>query len=283
MISNPASGGGIGAFFTHRLGPRPQAKFLTGLWRFMAGHSKWSQIKRKKAVTDARRGQLWTKLLKEITVAARLGGGDPSGNSRLRSAVQEARSANVPSDNIDRAIKRGTGQLEGFTFEEISYEGYGPGGVAILVETLTDNKNRTVSEVRHLFSKSGGNLGENGCVAWMFQKRAFFAIDKQAMSEEGFMDLALELEVDDISIEEETYEIYTAPEDYGPVLDELEKRGVELVAKELTMLPQSSVELGADQAPRLLRLLEALEDNDDVQHVWANFDIDPSLLAEQTG
>ena len=249
----------------------------------MAGHSKWSQIKRKKAVTDARRGQLWTKLLKEITVAARLGGGDPNGNSRLRSAVQEAKSANVPSDNIDRAIKRGTGQLEGFTFEEISYEGYGPGGVAILVEALTDNKNRTVSEVRHLFSKSGGNLGENGCVAWMFHKRAFFAIDKQAMSEEGFMDLALELEVDDISIEEETYEIYTAPEDYGPVLDELEKRGIELVGKELAMLPQSSVELGADQAPKLLKLLEALEDNDDVQHVWSNFDIDPSVLAEQTG
>jgi len=249
----------------------------------MAGHSKWSQIKRKKAVTDARRGQLWTKLLKEITVAARLGGGDPNGNSRLRSAVQEAKSANVPSDNIDRAIKRGTGQLEGFTFEEISYEGYGPGGVAILVEALTDNKNRTVSEVRHLFSKSGGNLGENGCVAWMFHKRAFFAIDKQAMSEEGFMDLALELEVDDISIEEETYEIYTAPEDYGPVLDELEKRGIELVGKELAMLPQSSVELGADQAPKLLKLLEALEDNDDVQHVWSNFDIDPSVLAKQTG
>jgi YebC/PmpR family DNA-binding regulatory protein len=249
----------------------------------MAGHSKWSQIKRKKAVTDARRGQLWTKLLKEITVAARIGGGDPSGNSRLRSAIQEAKGANVPNDNIDRAVKRGTGQLEGFTFEEITYEGYGPGGVAIIVEALTDNKNRTVSDVRHLFSKSGGNLGENGCVAWMFQKRGFFAIDKKTMSEESFMDLALELEAADISIEEETYEIYTTPEDYSPVLDELEKREVDLVAQELAMLPQSSVELGAEQAPKLLRLLEALEDNDDVQHVWANFDIDPAVLAEQAG
>ena len=249
----------------------------------MAGHSKWAQIKRKKAVTDARRGQLWTKLLKEITVAAKLGGGDPDGNARLRSAIQEAKSANVPNNNIERAVKRGTGQLEGFTLEEITYEGYGPGGVAILVEALTDNKNRTVSDVRHLFSKSGGNLGENGCVAWMFQKRGFFAIDAQAMSEETFMDLVLELEADDISIEEETYEIYTAPEDYGAVLDELEKRGVGLVAKELAMLPQSLVDLGADQAPKLLKLLEALEDNDDVQHVWANFDIDPSVLAEQAG
>jgi YebC/PmpR family DNA-binding regulatory protein len=249
----------------------------------MAGHSKWSQIKRKKAVTDARRGQLWTKLLKEITVAARIGGGDPSGNARLRTAIQEAKGANVPNENIERAIKRGTGQLEGFTYEEITYEGYGPGGVAILVEALTDNKNRTVSEVRHLFSKSGGNLGENGCVAWMFQKRGFFAIDKETMSEEDFMDLALELEADDISIEEETYEIYTAPEDYSQVFDELASRGIALAAKELAMLPQSSVDLGADQAPKLLKLLEALEDNDDVQHVWANFDIDASVLAEQAG
>jgi YebC/PmpR family DNA-binding regulatory protein len=249
----------------------------------MAGHSKWAQIKRKKAVTDARRGQLWTKLLKEITVAARIGGGDPTGNARLRTAIQEAKGSNVPNENIERAIKRGTGQLEGFTYEEITYEGYGPGGVAILVETLTDNKNRTVSEVRHLFSKSGGNLGENGCVAWMFHKRGFFAIDKETMGEEDFMDLALELEVDDISIEEETFEIYTAPEEYSQVLDELESRGVALAAKELAMLPQSSVELGADEAPKLLKLLEALEDNDDVQHVWANFDIDASVLAEQAG
>jgi YebC/PmpR family DNA-binding regulatory protein len=261
----------------------PRRQHSRGLRKLRAGNSKGSQLKRKKAVRDARRGQLWTKLLKEITVAARIGGGDPSGNARLRTAIQEAKGANVPNENIERAIKRGTGQLEGFTYEEITYEGYGPGGVAILVEALTDNKNRTVSEVRHLFLKSGGNLGENGCVAWMFQKRGFFAIDKETMSEEDFMDLALELEADDISIEEETYEIYTAPEDYSQVFDELASRGIALAAKELAMLPQSSVDLGADQAPKLLKLLEALEDNDDVQHVWANFDIDASVLAEQAG
>jgi len=249
----------------------------------MSGHSKWSTIKHKKGAADAKRGKIFTKLIKEITVAARMGGGDVDANPRLRTAVAGAKAQNMPQDNIQRAIKKGTGDLEGVNYEEITYEGYGPGGVAILVEALTDNKNRTVSDVRHLFSKSGGNLGENGCVAWMFQKRGFFAIDAQAMSEEAFMDLVLELEADDISIEEETYEIYTAPEDYGPVLDELEKRGVGLVAKELAMLPQSLVDLGADQAPKLLKLLEALEDNDDVQHVWANFDIDPSVLAEQAG
>ena len=249
----------------------------------MAGHSKWSQIKRKKAVTDARRGQLWTKLLKEITVAARLGGGDPTGNARLRTAIQEAKAANVPNDNIDRAIKRGSGQLEGFTYEEITYEGYGPGGVAILVEALTDNKNRTVAEVRHLFSKSGGNLGENGCVAWMFQKRGFFAIDKQTMSEEGFMDLALELEADDISIEEETYEIYSQPDLFAAIREEIENREVSLVAQELAMLPQNQIKVGGDKAPQLLKLMEALEDQEDVQHVWANFDIDADVLASQAG
>ncbi|MGB3563244.1 MAG: YebC/PmpR family DNA-binding transcriptional regulator, partial [Thermoanaerobaculia bacterium] len=177
----------------------------------MAGHSKWAQIKRKKAVTDSRRGQLWTKLLKEITVAARLGGGDPEGNARLRTAIQDAKSANVPNDNMDRAIKRGTGQLEGMSIEEATYEGYGPGGVAVLVETVTDNKNRTVSEIRHLFSKNGGNLGESGCVGWMFEKRGYFAIDNKEMSEEQFMEVALELGADDISIEDESYEIYTRP------------------------------------------------------------------------
>ena len=247
----------------------------------MAGHSKWAQIKRKKAVTDARRGQLWTRLLKEITVAARLGGGDPDGNPRLRTAVQEAKSSNVPNDNIDRAIKRGTGELEGVSYEEVTYEGYGPGGVAVLVETLTDNRNRTVADIRHIFSKHGGNLGENGCVAWMFQKRGLFAIDKSMMSEESFMELALELDAADISIEDEIYEIYTAPENYGAISDALELREVPLVAKELAMLPQSQVQVGADKAAQLLRLMEALEEQDDVQHVWGNFDIDSDVLAAQ--
>jgi YebC/PmpR family DNA-binding regulatory protein len=245
----------------------------------MAGHSKWAQIKRKKAVTDSRRGQLWTKLLKEISVAARLGGGDSEGNSRLRTAVQDARSANVPNDNIDRAIKRGTGQLEGMSIEEVTYEGYGPGGVAVLVETVTDNKNRTVSEIRHLFARNGGNLGENGCVSWMFEKRGYFAIDNKEMTEEQFMEVALELGADDISIEDESYEIFTRPEDYGAVRDALEQRELALVSRELAMLPQNYVQVDDESAPGVLRLMEALEEHDDVQNVWANFDLDEDVLA----
>jgi len=249
----------------------------------MAGHSKWAQIKRKKAVTDARRGQLWTKLLKEVTVAARLGGGDLEGNPRLRTAVQEAKSSNCPNDNIDRAIKRGTGELEGVSYEEVTYEGYGPGGVAILVEVVTDNRNRSVAEIRHLFSKSGGNLGESGCVAWMFDKKGLFAIDKAQMSEEDFMELALEIEAEDISIEDETYEIYSQPELFGAIREELDKRQVPLLARELAMLPQNLIKVEADKSPQLLRLMEALEDQEDVQNVWANFDIDADVLASQLG
>ncbi len=249
----------------------------------MAGHSKWAQIKRKKAVTDARRGQLWTKLLKEVTVAARMGGGDPDGNPRLRTAIQEAKGANCPNDNIDRAIKRGTGELEGVSYEEVTYEGYGPGGVAILVEVVTDNRNRSVAEIRHLFSKSGGNLGENGCVAWMFDKKGLFAVEKGAMSEEAFMDLALEIEADDISIEEENFEIYSQPDSFAIVREELERREVPLVAKELAMLPQNQIKVDEEKIPQLLKLLEALEDQEDVQHVWANFDIDSEVLAFQLG
>lgn len=247
----------------------------------MAGHSKWSQIKRKKAVTDARRGQLWTKLLKEVTVAARMGGGDPEGNPRLRTAIQEAKGANCPNDNIERAIKRGTGELEGVSYEEVTYEGYGPGGVAILLEVLTDNRNRSVAEIRHLFSKSGGNLGENGCVAWMFDKKGLFAIDKIVMSEEAFMELALEIDAEDISIEDETFEIYSEPDQFGAMQDELENRQIPLATKELAMLPQNHVKIDGDKAPQLLRLMEALEDQEDVQHVWANFDIDAEVLASQ--
>lgn len=249
----------------------------------MAGHSKWSQIKRKKAVTDARRGQLWTKLLKEVTVAARLGGGDAEGNPRLRTAIQEARSSNVPNDNIERAIKRGTGELEGVSYEEVTYEGYGPGGVAILVEVVTDNRNRSVADIRHLFSKSGGNLGENGCVAWMFHKRGLFAIDKSEMSEEAFMELAVEIDAEDISIEEETYEIYSQPELFVAIREEIEDRQIPLVAKELAMLPQNQIKVEVDKTPQLLQLMEALEDQEDVQHVWANFDIDADVLASQMG
>lgn len=248
----------------------------------MSGHSKWASIKRKKAVTDSRRGQLWTRILKEVGAAARIGGGDPDGNPRLRSAVQEAKDKNVPNDNIDRAIKRGTGELEGVSYEEITYEGYGPGGVAILVETVTDNKNRTVSEVRHSFSKYGGNLGASGSVAWMFDKRGYVAIEKGTLTEEQFMDLALEVEAEDISTEEETYEIYTSPETYLSVLEKIESNDISIASSELAMIAQNYVDLEPEMHPKVLRLIEALEDNDDVQNVWSNFNLDDSLFDENS-
>ncbi len=249
----------------------------------MAGHSKWAQIKRKKAVTDARRGQLWSKLLKEVSVAARMGGDDPSGNSRLRTAIQDAKAANVPNDNIDRAVKRGSGQLDGVVYDEVTYEGYGAGGVAVLIETLTDNRNRTVSDVRHLFSKHGGNLGENGCVNWIFDKRGYFAIGRSAMAEEAFMELALEIGAEDISIEDELFEIYSKPEDYAATREALDEHGVALEASQLAMLPQSTVQLDRDDVGKVLRLIEALEDHDDIQHVWSNFDVAEEVLAAQSG
>ena len=249
----------------------------------MAGHSKWAQIKRKKAVTDSRRGKLWTKILKEITVAAKLGGSDPAGNPRLRVGIQEAKGANVPNDNIDRAIKRGAGLLDGVSYEELTYEGYAPGGVAILVETLTDNKNRTVSELRHLLTKSGGNLGENGCVAWMFDKRGYFAIDKSGLDEDDFMELALELGVDDAEVQEDVYELFCAADDYANVRDDLENRGIVVMSQALAMLPKSEMDLDPETALRVLRLVDALEDQDDVQNVWSNLNVDPSVLATAEG
>ncbi len=244
----------------------------------MSGHSKWAQIKHKKATTDARRGRLFTRLLKEVTVAARLGGSDPAGNARLRNAIQDAKASNVPNDTIERAIKRGTGELEGITLEEITYEGYGPGGVAVMVEVLSDNRNRTVSEIRHLFARHGGNLGETGCVNWMFDKRGYFAIDRRAMPEEEAMELAVGLGAEDMAIDEDTYEIFTAPERYASVRAALEARGLPLAAKELAMVPQSYVELDGTKAAQALRLMEVLEEHDDVQNVWANFDVDEEAL-----
>ncbi len=249
----------------------------------MAGHSKWAQIKRKKAVTDARRGQLWTKLLKEISVAARLGGGDPAGNARLRAAVQEARGSNVPSDNIERAIKRGTGELEGVEYEDVVYEGYAPGGVAILIEAVTDNRNRTVAELRHLFSRNGGNLGENGCVAWMFDQRGYFAFDPKSISEEHFMEVAIELEVDDIATGPDGYEMFTAPERFAEVREGLERLELTPATQELARLPKNQVPVDADSAPPILKLIEALEEQEDVQNVWANFEMDDELLVAQAG
>jgi YebC/PmpR family DNA-binding regulatory protein len=248
----------------------------------MSGHSKWSTIKHKKAATDARRGKMFSKILKEITVAARMGGGDPKGNPRLRTALLEAKSNSVPGDNIDRAIKKGTGELESVVYEEITYEGYGPGGVAVLVEAATDNRNRTTAEIRHAFARNGGNLGESGCVAWMFNRRGYFAIDRGAMDEEKFMDLALELGADDVAIEEDVYEIYTAMESFVSVQEELERRGIPLAAGELAMVPQTTIDVPRDKVSQVLRLVEALEDQDDAQKVWANLDIDENVLEEQS-
>ncbi len=247
----------------------------------MSGHSKWAGIKHKKAVLDQKRAKRWTRLLKEVTVAARLGGGDPGGNPRLRAAINDARADNVPNDTIDRAVAKGTGDLEGTSYEEITYEGYGPGGVAVLVEAMTDNRNRTVAELRHLFSRHGGSLGETGCVAWMFEQRGYFAVERSAMDEEAAMELALELGVEDLETSDEGYELYTGKEDYGRVREALEEREVPLSAKELAMIPQTSLEVDADAAGRALRLLEALEDHDDVQNVWANLSVDEAAMAAE--
>ena len=245
----------------------------------MSGHSKWSTIKRKKAAVDAKRGKVFTRLLREVTVAARLGGGDPSGNPRLRAAIQDARGSNVPNDKLEKAIKKGTGELEGMALDEVSYEGYGPGGVAVLVETLTDNRNRTVSEVRHLFSKHGGSLGETGCVSYMFDKRGYFLIDSETMDEEQLIELALELDVDDFATDKGGYELFTAPEAYIEVREALAEREVAVLSGELAMIPQTLVELDGDKLPKILRFLEAMEDLDDVQNVWTNFDADEDALA----
>lgn len=248
----------------------------------MSGHSKWATIKHKKATTDLRRGKLFSKILKEITVAARLGGGDPKGNARLRSAILEARSNSVPADNIERAIKKGTGELESEVYEEVVYEGYGAAGVAILVEAATDNRNRTAGEIRHTFARNGGNLGEAGCVSWMFHRRGYFAIEKTAMDEEKLMELAMELEAEDVAIEEEVYEIYTSMEGFIGTQDELERRGVPTIAKELAMVPQTTIDVPRDKVNQVLRLMEALEDHDDVQKVWANLNVDQNVLEAQS-
>jgi YebC/PmpR family DNA-binding regulatory protein len=246
----------------------------------MSGHSKWATIKRKKSASDAKRGKLWTKLLKEVTVAARLGGSNPDGDPRLRTAIQEAKSNNVPNANIERAIKKGAGKLEGADYEENSYEGYGPGGVAVLVETMSDNRNRTVADVRHLFSRFGGNLGETGCVSWIFTKQGLISIEREAIAEEELMDLAIEVGADDVSAEDEGFEVLTSPEDYHGVLTGLQEEGIALASHQLAMVPSTTVDVDAEHAPQLLQLLEALDDLDDVQHVWANFEIDAELLGE---
>lgn len=243
----------------------------------MSGHSKWHTIKHKKGALDAKRGKIFTKLIKEITVAARTGGsGDVEQNARLRKVVNDAKGMNMPNDTIDRAIKRGTGELEGVSYDEITYEGYGIGGVAVLVETMTDNRNRTVAEIRHLFSKNGGNLGEAGSVAWMFDKKGLILVDKEAKSEEELFDLALEAGADDMQDEGDVFEIYTTPEAFNDVHEALQKAGIEMQSAEISMIPQNYIKLEGDDARKMLKLYEALDDNDDVQNLYANFDIDES-------
>jgi YebC/PmpR family DNA-binding regulatory protein len=246
----------------------------------MSGHSKWHSIKYKKAAQDAKRGKMFTKIIRELVVAARMGGGEPDTNPRLRKAIADAKGVNMPSDNIKRAIMKGTGQLEGTTYEEFSYEGYGAGGVAIFVETLTDNKNRTVSEIRHIFSKNGGNMGESGCVAWMFSRKGYIVVEKSKASEDELLDLILEAGAEDLREDGSNYEIFTEPDDYEAVVNILKENNIETAASNLGYIPQNYVKLEGKQAQQLLRLMEELEDHDDVQNVWANFDIDEEEIAK---
>lgn len=244
----------------------------------MSGHSKWSSIKHKKAAKDAKKGKLFTKLIKEITVAARMGGGDIGANPRLRTAVQAAKAASMPNDNVERAIKKGTGELGGVSYEEIHYEGYGPGGAAILVQVLTDNKNRTVQEVRHLFARYGGNLGETGCVSWMFDKKGLITVEKTRVSEDQLISLALEAGAEDVREEDSLFEVVTRPEDFDGVKERLEREKIPTVAAQITMIPKSTVFLDGQNAEQILKLTEELEELDDVQSVAANFDIPNELL-----
>jgi YebC/PmpR family DNA-binding regulatory protein len=239
----------------------------------VSGHSKWATIKRKKGAEDAKRGKVFTKIIREITVAAREGGGDPDGNPRLRTVIEKAKEANMPHDNVTRAIKKGTGELEGASYEEHSLEGYGPGGVAVMLHILTDNKNRTVSEIRNVFSKNGGNMGEAGCVAWVFHKKGLIQFTKSQVTEDALMDQALEAGAEDIQDEEDTWDVTTDPASYEKVKTALESKGLKPLSAEVTMIPQNSVELLGHDAEKMLKLMEALEDHDDVQNVYANFDI----------
>ncbi len=248
----------------------------------MAGHSKWAQIKHKKAHADVKRGKIFSKIVKEIAVAARLGGGDSSANPRLRLAVEKAKEVNMPQDNISRAIMKGTGELPGASYEEVSYEGYGPGGVALLIEALTDNRNRTVSEIRHVMSKHGGSMGESGCVAWIFDKLGYILVDKRKVGEEDLMSVVLDAGAIDMKNDpgEENYEIITEPEKLNEVKAALEAANILVALAEVTMLPKNYVELDAKTAEQMTRLMETLEDHDDVQNVYANFNIPDEVEKE---
>ena len=247
----------------------------------MSGHSKWATTKHKKAATDAKRGKIFTKIGKEISVAARLGGGDVSGNPRLRTAVAKAKAVSLPAENIKRAIQKGTGELPGVSYEEITYEGYGPGGVAVIIESMTDNRNRTVSEIRNIFSKANGNMGEAGCVSWMFHKKGYIVVSSAKANEDQLMTLALDAGAEDMQVEDDNFVITTALADFEKVKKALEDAGVAMEMSELTMIPQTYVKLDGKEAQQMLRLVETLEDNDDVQNVYANFDIPDEILNAQ--
>jgi YebC/PmpR family DNA-binding regulatory protein len=247
----------------------------------MSGHSKWASIKHKKAKVDAQRGRVFTKLIREMTVAARVGAAT-RGNPRLRTAVQAAKAVNMPSDNIERAIKKGTGELEGVSYEEITYEGYGPGGVAVLVEVVTDNKNRTVGEIRKGFSRHGGNLGESGCVAFLFEKKGYIQVEASKVDEDRLLSVALEAGAEDLQREESIIAITAAPKNFEKVREQIVKAGIQPLSAEITKLPKSTVKLEGKHAEQMLRLMEELEEHDDVQHVYANFDIPEEIMAAMT-
>jgi len=244
----------------------------------MSGHSKWSTIKHKKGAADAKRGKIFTKLIKEVTIAARMGGGDLTANPRLRAAVAAAKAENMPKDNIERAIKKGTGELEGVSYEESTYEGYGPGGAAVIVESLTDNKNRAVADIRHIFSKRGGNMGENGCVSWMFDKKGYFCVSSADIDEERLMEKALDAGAEDVREDGDSFEVITAPEDFETVREALDAAEIPYSDAEVTMLPQNFVTLTGNAAEQMIKLMDALDDCDDVQKVYTNADIPDDMV-----
>jgi len=246
----------------------------------MSGHSKWSTIKRKKGKADAQRGKLFTKIIRLITVAARSGGGDPETNAKLKTVIQLAKENNMPNENIERAIKRGTGEADGVFYEELLYEGYGPGGVAVLIEALTDNKNRTTPEIRKIFSKNAGNLGENGCVAWMFDKRGYFLFEKAKANEDVIVDLALEAEAEDVKSDNENIEVITPTENYEKFSNLIKEQNIDCLFSEITLIPKTTVDLEGKKAMQMLNLMEQLEDHDDVQKVYANFNIADEIMEE---
>jgi YebC/PmpR family DNA-binding regulatory protein len=246
----------------------------------MSGHSKWHSIRHKKAAQDAKRGKIFTKIIREISVAARLGGGDPNANPRLRKAIADAKSVNMPAENIKRAIQKGTGELEGSQFEEVFYEGYGPGGVAIYVEALTDNRNRTVAELRHIFSKYGGHLGEPGCVSWMFSRKGYIVVEKNNVSEDKLLEIILDSGAEDMRDDGSNWEIFTPPENFESVMQALQENGIAIATSSLAYVPQNYVKLQGKEAEQLLKLMSILEDHDDVQKVWANFDIEEEEISK---